>query len=90
MDKFKCLGAQVSRRGGVEEEVSWRVGEARKAAGTVKKLWKNGGLGMGAKKMLYEGIVVPTALYGSKAFLQSKNNFLFAQGSASHVCGESV
>ena len=38
----------LPRRGGVEDDVSWRVGEARKAADTVKNLWKNGCLGMNA------------------------------------------
>ena len=37
VNKFKYLGAQIARRGGVEDDVSWRVGEARKATGTVKK-----------------------------------------------------
>ena len=68
VNQFKYLGAQIGRRGGVEDDVLWRVGEARKAAGTVKSLWKNGGLGMGAKKMLYEGIVVPTAMYGAEVW----------------------
>ena len=68
VDKFKYLGAQIGKRGGVEDDVSWRVGEARKAAGTVKNLWKNVGLGMNAKRMLYEGIVVPTALYGAETW----------------------
>ena len=40
-------------------------GEARKAAGTVRKLWKNRNLGVEAK-MMYEGVVVPTALYGAE------------------------
>ena len=91
VDQFKYLGAQVSRRGGVEEEVSWRVGEARKAAGTVKKLWKNGGLGMGAKKMLYEGIVVPTALYGSETWglkeVERKKLNVFEMGCLRSMCG---
>ena len=50
VDQFKYLGAQVGRMGGVEGDVNFRVGEARKAVGTVRKMWKNGGLGMEAKK----------------------------------------
>ena len=49
----------------MEVDIRFRVGEARRAAGTVRKLWLNGGLGMEAK-MLYEGIVVPTAHYGAE------------------------
>ena len=46
--------------------LSFRAGKARRAAGTVRKLWKNGVLEVKAKKMLYEGIVVPTVLYGAE------------------------
>ena len=62
------LGLQIVREGGVEVDISLRVGEDRRAAGTVRKLWKNGGLGVVAK-MLYEGVVVPTALYGAEMYV---------------------
>ena len=44
----------------MEVDVSFRVGEAKWAAGTVRKLWKNRSLGVEAK-MFYERVVVPTA-----------------------------
>ena len=44
------------------------MGEAGRAAGTVRKLWKNGGLEVEAKRMLYEEIVVPTALYRAETW----------------------
>ena len=65
VDHFKYLGSQIGREGGVEVDVSFRVGEAKRVAGTVRKLWKNGSLGVEAN-MLYEGVVVPTALYGAE------------------------
>ena len=52
----------------MEEDVSYRVGEARKVAGAMKRLWRNEGMGMEAKKVLYEGVVVPTVLYGSETW----------------------
>ena len=55
MEHFKYLGSQIGREGGVEVHVSFRVGEAKRAAGTVRKLWKNRGLGVVAKMMIYEG-----------------------------------
>ena len=67
VDHFKYLGSQIGREGGVEIDVSFRVGEARRAASTVKKLWKNGGLGVEVKKV-FEGVVVPTALYGTETW----------------------
>ena len=66
VDKFKYLGAIISKGGEVAEDVAFRVGEARKTAGVLSGLWKNGQLGMEAKRRLYEGVVVPTALYGAE------------------------
>ena len=68
VDSFKYLGSQIGRGGGVEEDVNFRVGEARKVAGAMKRLWRNEGMGMEAKKVLYEGVVVPTVLYGSETW----------------------
>ena len=36
--------------------------------GALKKVLRNIGLGMKAKKCLYEGVIVPTALYGAEAW----------------------
>ena len=63
VDHSKYLESQIGREGGVEVDISFKVVEARRAAGTVRKLWKNGGLGVEARK-IYEGIVVPMMLYG--------------------------
>ena len=52
----------------MEEDVNFRVGEARKVAGAMKRLWRNEGMGMEAKKALYEGVVIPTVLYGSETW----------------------
>ena len=54
VDYSKYLESQIGRRGGVEVDVSFRVGKAKSPAGTLRKLWKNGGLGVEAK-MLYKG-----------------------------------
>ena len=37
VDKFMYLAALIGWSGGVREDVSWMVGEARKAAGKVKE-----------------------------------------------------
>ena len=54
MDHFKYFGSQICTEGGLEVDVSFRVGKARSAAGPVRKLWNNGGLRVEAKK-LYKG-----------------------------------
>ena len=91
VDQFKYFREQVGRMGGVEVDVNFRVGEARKAVGTVRKMWKNGGLGMEAKKLLYEGIVVPTALYGAEAWglreAERRKLDVFEMGCLRSMCG---
>ena len=39
----------------------------RGAWGALKSVLSNRGLGIKAKKCLYEGVIVPTALYGTEA-----------------------
>ena len=39
----------------------------RRASGALKSMMNNRGLGINAKKCLYEGVIVPTALYVSEA-----------------------
>ena len=40
--------------------------------GALKGLMKNRGLGMNVKKVLYEKVVVPTVMYGSVMWYESK------------------
>ena len=68
VDSFKYLGSHVAKAGTVEEEVKYRVKEASKCMGGMKKVMSNRTLGMSAKRRLYEGVVVPTALYGAEAW----------------------
>ena len=44
------------------------MGEARRAAGTLRKLWKNVCLGVEVKMMIYERAVVPMALCGTETW----------------------
>ena len=39
----------------MEVDVSFRVGKARRAAGTVRKLWKNGGLEVEVRRYCVRG-----------------------------------
>ena len=54
--------------GGVEADVRHRVNEGCKVLGALKGVMKNRGLGMNVKKVLYEKVVVPTAMYGSESW----------------------
>ena len=61
----KYLGSQVAANGGCERDVVHRINEGYRACGALKSVLSNRGLGMKAKKCLYEGVIVPTALYGA-------------------------
>ena len=66
---FKYLGSQVAADGGCERDVVHRMNEEYRAWGERKSVLSNRGLGIKARKCLYEGvIIVPTALYGAEAW----------------------
>ena len=44
------------------------MNEGYKSCGALKSVLNYRGLGINAKKCLYEGVIVPTALYGSEAW----------------------
>ena len=62
------MGSQVAAEGGCERDVAHRMNEGYRASGALKSVLSNSGLGTKAKKCLYEGIIVPTALYGAEAW----------------------
>ena len=45
------------------------MNEGYRAWGELKSVPSNRGLGIKAKKCLYEGVIMPTALYGAEAWL---------------------
>ena len=67
MDCFKYLGLQVAAVGGCERGVVHRMNEGYRAWGALKSVLSNRGLGIKAKKCLYKGVIVTTALYGAEA-----------------------
>ena len=68
VDCFKYLGPQVTADGGCERDVVHKMNEDYRAWGALKNVLSNRGLGIKAKKCLYEGVIVPTALYGAEAW----------------------
>ena len=54
--------------GGCERDVVHRMNEGHGAWGALKSVLSNRGLGMQAKKCLYERVIVATALYGAEAW----------------------
>ena len=66
VDCFKYLRSQVAADRGCESDVVHRMNEGNRAWGALKSVLSNRGLGIKAKKGLYEGVIVPTALYGAE------------------------
>ena len=76
VDCFEYLGSQVAADGGCERDVVHRMNEGYRAWGALKSVLINRGLGIKAKKCLYEGVIVPTALYGAEAWGAEAKGFL--------------
>ena len=70
VDCFKYLGSQVAADGGCERNVVHRMNEGYRAWGGLKCVLMNIRLGIKAKKCLYEGVIVPTALYRAEALYE--------------------
>ena len=64
----KYLGSQVAADGGCERDAVHRMNEGYRAWVALKSVMSNRGLGIKAKKCLYEGVIAPTALYGADAW----------------------
>ena len=68
MDCFKYPGSQVAAEGGCERDVVHIMNEGYRAWGELKSVLSNRELRIKAQKCLYEGVIVPTALYGGEAW----------------------
>ena len=68
VDCFKCLGSQVAADLGCERDVVHTMNEGVELGGVLKSVLSNRGLGIKAKKCLYEGVIVPMALYGAETW----------------------
>ena len=65
VDCFTYLGSHVVADGGCKKDVVHRMNEGYRAWGALKSFLSNRGLGINAKKCLYEGVIVPSAFYGT-------------------------
>ena len=63
---FEYLGSQVAADGGCERDVVHRMNEGYRAWGALTSVLSNRGLGK-RPRGVYEGAIVPTALYGAEA-----------------------
>ena len=69
VDCFKYMGSQVGAHGGCETDVAHLMNEGHRAwRRALKRVLSKRGMGIKAKKCLYEGIILPMALYGAEAW----------------------
>ena len=68
MDCFKYLGSQVPADEGCERDVVHSMNEGYRTWGALESVLSNRAFWKKAKKCLYEGVIVPTALYGAEAW----------------------
>jgi len=66
--EFRYLGVDIEARGSMETEVRHRVGEGAKVLGALRGVWRKRDLSVEAKMGMFEGIVVPSVLYGCEAW----------------------
>ena len=68
VDDFKYLGGVITGDASIGMDVQQRVNGGMKVFGAVKSMWKVKSLSMKGKRAMYQGIVVPTALYGAETW----------------------
>ena len=68
VDCFKYLESQVAADAGHDWDVMHRMNEGYRVYGVLKTVMSNRGLMIKTKKHLYEGVIVPMALYGSETW----------------------
>merc|ERR1712002_376084 len=66
---YRYLGVDISNGSGLDEEVNHRIGEARRARGALKDVWKKRHISREAKVGMYEGIIEPSLLYGCETWV---------------------
>ena len=80
LEKVNCftyLGLQVAADGGCERDLVHEMNEGYRTWGALKSVLSNRGLGIMAKKYPYEGVIVPTPLYGAEACGVEKRKCFF-------------
>ncbi len=65
---LKYLGLHVAVNGGMDVEVKFRMKEVGNVCGGTRRVFKCRSLGINAKRRLYEGVVVSSALYGDETW----------------------
>ena len=68
VDSFRYLGVDIKSDGSQGAEMGHRRIEAAKLLGALKGVWNKGPMSTEVKLGMYEGIMVPTVMYGSECW----------------------
>ena len=69
VETYRYLAVDISNDSGMGEEVNHRIGEARKAWGALKDVWKKRHISREAKVGMYEGIIEPSLQHGCETWV---------------------
>merc|ERR1712002_1100659 len=71
---YRYLAVDISNDSGMGEEVYHRIGEARRAWGALKDVWKKKHISREAKVRMYEGIIEPSLLHCCETWALNKKD----------------
>ncbi|KAK1804746.1 hypothetical protein P4O66_003598 [Electrophorus voltai] len=72
IDEFTYLGSTVSNDGGSEADVRCMIGKAAGVFQHLHRIWSSTTINTGIKMHLYSTIVIPTAIYASETWRNTK------------------
>ena len=76
VDVFCYIGSMLSHDCSDAEDVQRRIKKASSAFGTVRaEVFANKNVNFEAKKMIYEGLIIPILLYGSETWCLTEDLF---------------
>ena len=64
VESFVYLGSVVDQQGGMDRDVTARIGKVRAAFVMLKKIWASGGISMRTKLCIFNSYVKSVLLYG--------------------------
>ena len=68
VESFRYLGVDIRSDGSQGTEISHRVREGARVLGALKSIWSKRSVSREAKLGMFEGIMVPTVMYGSECW----------------------
>ena len=74
VDKFKYLGAYLTRDGTSSNEIKGRLATAASAMVRLSRMWKSSNISFRVKHRLYQSLVVPIILYGCETWTITARN----------------